>query len=93
MEGGIISFQSETDEDMVLITVADTGVGISEKELPKLFRLDVNTSTIGTSGEDGTGIGLILCKEFVEKHNGQIWVESEFGEGSKFRFTLPKAKG
>lgn len=92
MDNGSITFEAESDESGYIITVTDTGVGIKEKELPKLFRLDVNTSTIGTSGEDGTGIGLILCKEFVEKHKGKIWVESEFGEGSKFRFTLPKNK-
>lgn len=92
MDNGSITFQAEPDDSGYIISVTDTGVGIKEKELPKLFRLDVNTSTIGTSGEDGTGIGLILCKEFVEKHQGKIWVESEFGEGSKFRFSLPKGK-
>jgi len=62
---------------------------MDEDTKSKLFRLDVNHSSLGTSQEKGTGLGLILCKEFVEKHNGKIWVESSKGEGTTFTFTLP----
>ncbi|PKL89297.1 MAG: hypothetical protein CVV23_06040 [Ignavibacteriae bacterium HGW-Ignavibacteriae-2] len=71
------------------ISVEDDGMGISEKNLQKLFDIDKFHSTNGTRNEQGTGLGLILCKEFAEKNNGEIWVESEFGKGSKFTFTLP----
>lgn len=71
------------------VSVIDNGIGISEKDLDKLFRVDMSHSTEGTSHERGTGLGLILCKEFVEKHGGQIWVESQLGVGSKFIFTIP----
>ncbi len=71
------------------ITVEDTGIGISKEKLKKIFSNDENTSTRGTAGERGTGLGLILCKEFVEKHKGNIRAESEVGKGSKFIFTLP----
>ncbi|MCF7846859.1 MAG: HAMP domain-containing histidine kinase [Candidatus Gracilibacteria bacterium] len=72
--------------------VADDGVGISEKNQKKLFQLDGKHSTEGTEKEKGTGMGLILCKEFVEAHGGKIWVESQEGYGSKFSFTIPQKK-
>ena len=85
---GVIVVSSELKLDKLLITVSDNGVGISEIVVPKLFRIDENNSTTGTNNEVGTGLGLILCKEFVEKHGGTIWVESEIGKGSKFSFTI-----
>ena len=74
------------------ISISDTGTGLSEEDIKKLFRIDVHYTTIGTSSEKGTGLGLILCKEFVEINGGKIWVESELGKGSTFKFTLPKSK-
>ncbi len=71
------------------VSVKDNGMGMSEKTRKNLFRIDVNQSTKGTEDEKGTGLGLILCSEFVQKHGGKIWVESELGKGSNFKFTLP----
>jgi PAS domain S-box-containing protein len=87
---GTITLSAKEDKDFVEITVADTGVGIPPENMAKLFRLDTSFSTEGTNREKGTGLGLILCKEFIEKNGGKIWVESEPGEGSRFIFTLPK---
>lgn len=87
--GGKIEINSILENDEVKISVTDNGVGISEKDQQKLFRIDTYHTTIGTNEEPGTGVGLIFCKELVEKNNGKIWVESELGKGSKFIFTLP----
>ncbi|MEJ5244713.1 MAG: PAS domain S-box protein [Bacteroidota bacterium] len=86
--GDITVFAEKTDHE-VIVAVKDTGIGISDEDKQKLFRIDVHHTTIGTSQEKGTGLGLILCKEFVEKHGGKIWVESEIGKGSTFKFTIP----
>ncbi len=71
------------------ISVKDEGVGVNPENLDKLFKPNDFLTTYGTSGEKGTGLGLLLCKDLVEKHNGEIWVESELGKGSVFNFTLP----
>ena len=89
---GRVKIETKSIGNNVLFEVSDTGLGIESKHLSKLFRIDSNLSEIGTAGEKGTGLGLILCKEFVEKHGGKIWVESELGKGSNFKFTLPLAK-
>ncbi|WP_372641460.1 PAS domain S-box protein [Ancylomarina sp.] len=73
----------------VSFSVKDEGVGIKPENLEKLFKPNDFLTTYGTSGEKGTGLGLLLCKEFVEKHSGEIWVESELGKGSDFKFTIP----
>lgn len=91
-EGGSIKIDAVLEGSFVVITVADSGCGIASQDISKLFRIDVNHTEIGNSREKGTGLGLILCKEFVEKHEGKIWVESELGVGSKFKFTLPLMK-
>ncbi len=78
----------DTEKD-ILISVKDEGVGINPENLNKLFKPNDFLTTYGTSGEKGTGLGLLLCKEFVDKHGGEIWVESELGKGSEFKFTLP----
>ncbi len=74
----------------IKISVSDTGVGMNEEQISKLFTLSTNVTTVGTNSEKGSGLGLLICKEFVEKHNGNIGVESTPGEGSTFYFTLPK---
>lgn len=87
---GMIFCNTEDNGNYWLISVKDTGIGISDTDLAKLFRIDSNHTTLGTSEEKGTGLGLILCKEFVERNGGKIWVESKVGEGSTFSFTVPK---
>lgn len=89
--GGKIKISSQTENKMLLFCVEDSGVGIQEENISKLFRIDSKYSKLGTNGEKGTGLGLILCKEFVEKQGGEIWAESEFGNGSKFFFSVPLA--
>lgn len=88
-QGGLVELAAVTSTNEILITVKDNGVGMSEKVLNNLFRIGVNQSTPGTQNEKGTGLGLILCKEFVEKHGGSIQAESEEGKGSKFCIRLP----
>ncbi len=96
-KGGDITVKShkttdENNQEFVKISIKDSGVGISPEIQTKLFKITENVSTKGTEKEAGTGLGLILCKEFVEKHNGKIWVESEVGKGSNFKFTIPLTK-
>ncbi len=89
--GGQVTVSAkETGEGMIEISVSDTGVGIPKDVIDKLFILGEKVGSIGTEREPSTGLGLILCKEFVEKHRGKIWVESEEGVGSKFSFTIPE---
>lgn len=87
--GRILVMASEAD-DKVELSIHDTGVGIPPERLGNIFSIDIQTKTIGTDNESGTGLGLILCKEFVEKCGGKLWAESEVGTGSTFRFTIPK---
>ncbi len=89
---GSVNIKALHEEDEIKITVTDTGVGMDSGKLQKLFRLDQNLSTPGTEKEKGTGLGLILCKEFIEKNHGKIWAESSPGQGSSFIFTLPASK-
>jgi signal transduction histidine kinase len=91
-EGGEIKTTAQDKGDLWELCVSDTGMGIKEENLEKLFKIDESHSTRGTRNEEGTGLGLILCKEFVEKNGGEIRVESKVGEWTKFIFTLPKAK-
>jgi len=76
----------------ITVAVNDTGIGIPAEMIKNIFRIDINNKTRGTEGEVSTGLGLILCKEFVEKHGGEIRVESEEGKGSTFYFTLKAAE-
>ncbi|MFZ4414010.1 MAG: CHASE domain-containing sensor histidine kinase [Bacteroidales bacterium] len=87
--GNIQIFAKSNSDSSVEISIKDTGIGMKPSMIDNLFKLDVSTSRKGTEGELSTGLGLLLCKEFVEKHGGKLWVESEEGKGSTFRFTLP----
>lgn len=89
-KGGKISVSAKAIGDKsVEISIKDNGIGMSQSMVDNLFRLDVKINREGTEGEPSCGLGLLLCKEFVEKHGGKIWVESEAGKGSTFYFTLP----
>ena len=87
---GEINVGAVIKKDMVEMYVLDTGTGISSENIQKLFTKNYFT-TNGTANESGTGLGLMLCKEFLDKNGGSISVESQLGKGSKFLFTLPKA--
>ena len=91
-EKGCIKIGARDTGKSVEITVADTGVGIKPEDIKKLFLIDANFSTTGTANEKGTGLGLILCEEFIALNNGDIRVESEIGKGSKFIVSFPKGK-
>ncbi len=88
-QNGKIVVSSKTNKYEVEISVLDNGIGISEEDINKLFKIEIHHTTIGTFNEAGTGVGLILCKELVNKNGGKIWVESELEKGSNFKFTLP----
>lgn len=90
--GGEVKLSAEQSRDgWIRVEVKDTGIGMTQDTLSKLFRIDVKVNTVGTEGEPSSGLGLILCKEFVEHHGGKIWVESYPNQGSSFIFTLPRA--
>ncbi|WP_052507245.1 GAF domain-containing sensor histidine kinase [Desulfonatronovibrio magnus] len=88
-QGGNISVTARKSGSDVKVYVQDDGIGMDEAIMSKIFSVDKSKRQYGTDGERGTGLGLILCKEFVEKHGGKIWVESEPGKGTKVCFTLP----
>ena len=88
-KGGTIIISTKENSENVTISVSDNGIGIIPDKLTNLFDISHRQTTRGTEKESGTGLGLILCKEFVEKNGGKIWVESEVGKGSDFKFTLP----
>jgi signal transduction histidine kinase len=90
-KGGTITIQGKEDDKNTTIVIKDSGIGMNAKILENLFQLDVKTNRTGTDDEPSTGLGLILCKEFIEKHGGKIWVQSEENMGSTFYFTFPHA--
>jgi signal transduction histidine kinase len=87
--GGVININAEQDSENITISVSDNGIGIKSENISKLFNISQVFTTKGTAKETGTGLGLLICKDFVEKHGGKLWVESEVRKGSNFRFTLP----
>ncbi|MCX6153239.1 MAG: ATP-binding protein [Candidatus Kapabacteria bacterium] len=92
MANGNISVEIEENENCLMVKVVDSGVGISSDDLKKLFRIDIVHSSKGTANERGTGLGLIVCKEFIEKHESKLTVISELAKGTSFSFCLPKGK-
>jgi len=88
-EGSIYIDATQNATDLI-ITIKDTGIGMSQKMINDLFKIDVRSSRTGTENELSTGLGLILCKEFIDRHNGQIRVESQEGQGSTFFISFPK---
>ncbi len=90
--GGKVYVKSVKSENQWVVSVLDTGVGIKPGNLDKIFRMDMKISTVGTGNEKGSGLGLLLSKELVEKNGGKIWVESEPGKGTEFYFTVPFVK-
>ena len=89
--GGKITISAdEISDNEIMISVSDTGIGIKAEDIQKIFKIDSKFTTPGTSNEQGTGLGLILCKEFVEKHGGELFIESAVGKGTKFYFNLKK---
>ncbi|WMN10785.1 tetratricopeptide repeat-containing sensor histidine kinase [Marivirga salinae] len=89
-EGGQIKMGVVEEKNRYVVKIADNGVGMPKEVANKIFRIDTKHSTQGTAKEKGTGLGLILCKEFVEKNGGEIWVKSEEGKGTIFSFSIPK---
>lgn len=92
-QGGIINISTRINIEQVTVSIRDTGVGMSTSFIEKIFSMDENCSTLGTQNETGTGLGLVLCREFIEKHKGKIWIESMPGKGSVFYFTIPRQPG
>lgn len=92
-EKGLVEIHTYSRQGEVVLSVSDNGVGIPKENLPKLFDLKTSYSTHGTHSEKGTGLGLLLCKEFVQMNRGRIWVESEPGKGSTFYVSLPDSPG
>jgi signal transduction histidine kinase len=95
-KGGQVTISAEPNDSspgFAEVSVSDTGVGISKEDLDKLFKLEVHYTTEGTAKEKGTGLGLIICQEMIELNGGQVWVESELGQGTSVRFTVPLANG
>ena len=90
-QNGEIKITAQQTQNEVKICIADNGVGISDEDVANLFRIDSKVKRRGTNNEDGSGLGLILCKEFVDKNNGVIWAESSPGKGSAFYVTLPSS--
>jgi|GEM_PF-3563441 len=88
-ENGEINISAYQNENDTFISVKDTGVGIAQSQINKLFDAQLATSQLGTNKEEGVGLGLLICKDYVEVHNGKIWVESELGKGSTFGFSIP----
>jgi len=86
---GRINIRSTMNLDNLIVSITDTGVGIETENIAKLFKIETSFTSRGTENEKGTGLGLLLCKEFIDKHGGKIWVDSEKGKGSTFSFSIP----
>jgi PAS domain S-box-containing protein len=89
ISGGTVEVEIHSSDKFIEVTVRDQGIGISEENIDKIFRIDQKYKSTGTAGETGTGLGLVLCLDFVEKNGGKIWCKSREGSGSSFHFTIP----
>jgi hypothetical protein len=87
--GGQITIDIVQDNEQLIVSVRDEGVGMDADHLEKLFKLEESFTSPGTGGEKGSGLGLLICKEFIEKHHGKLWVISQLNQGSTFFFSLP----
>jgi len=91
-EGGTVEILSKPrGKDMMMFTVKDTGVGMTQELLEKIFQPEIHISMLGTNNEKGSGFGLMMCKDFVQKNEGKLYIESESGKGTSVHFTLKKA--
>jgi CheY-like chemotaxis protein len=88
--GGTVSISARRDGDFIEITMADSGIGIRDEDIPKLFQPFTQLESVFTKEYEGTGLGLALTRQLVELHGGRIWVKSTFGTGSRFSFTIPQ---
>ena len=88
-KNGFVNVEAKIKVNHLEVSVSDTGVGMDHNTIGKLFKIESGFTSRGTENEKGSGLGLLLCKEFVEKHGGKIWAESELGKGSKFAFSIP----
>jgi signal transduction histidine kinase len=88
-EKGSIRIQTARKNDAIVVSVQDTGIGIKEEDMPRVFIRFEQLDTGMTRKTGGAGLGLSICKEIIERHNGKIWVDTKFGGGSTFNFTLP----
>lgn len=86
---GEVLLSMKRENKQIVFSVQDNGIGIAPEKITNLFAVNSRNTTSGTNDETGTGLGLMLCKDFIEKHGGKIWVESEIGKGSNFKFTIP----
>jgi signal transduction histidine kinase len=90
--GGTVKVSAVKDQNYVEITVADSGIGIKEEDIQKLFHPFTQLESVYTKEYEGTGLGLALNRQLVELHGGRVWVSSEFGKGSRFSFTIPMSQ-
>ncbi len=88
-EGSPIELSVLNEGERVIISVKDSGTGISEEHQENLFKVDVHYTSFGTNNEEGSGLGLLICKDFIERNGGELWFESKQGEGSIFSFSIP----
>jgi len=87
---GKIEIESYDIGDFIRVDIRDNGVGIDKDDLPKLFRKDIKFTTLGTEGEEGTGLGLLVAREYIQMHGGELHIDSEKNKGTIVFFTLPK---
>lgn len=92
IRGGSINISATENNNHIEIIISDNGIGMSKEKLDTLFKIGENRSEQGTNHETGTGFGLLICKDFIEKHEGKILVKSEVSKGSEFKIILPAYK-